>query len=102
MRSCEPCAHDHGQRTTGWRSPARKNGSQSYCDSRTRDSEGARMKVADHSSAHRVALWVFALTVLGGFAAQAQEKASTPVQAVDAIEITVSDMDHAVDFYSRV
>src|SRR5947209_8024728 len=102
MRSCEPCAHDHGQRTTGWRSPARKNGSQSHSDSRTRDSEGARMRVAGHSSAHRVALVRMALLLLIGISAHAQEKAPSPIQAVDAVEITVSNMDRAVDFYSRV
>ncbi|PYY01029.1 MAG: glyoxalase [Acidobacteria bacterium] len=60
------------------------------------------MKVAGHSSAHRVSLVMLALLLLVGIAAHAQEKASSPVQAVDAIEITVSDMDRAVDFYSRV
>ena len=45
---------------------------------------------------------IFVFTLLAGSTITAQSTPSAQVLGVSAIEITVSDMDRAVDFYSRV
>src|SRR5215510_7829531 len=60
------------------------------------------MRVATQLSKHRIGLAVLGVLLFAGTTVRAEGERSSPVQAVDAIEITVSEMDRAVDFYSRV
>lgn len=60
------------------------------------------MKAGTSSSLRLGPALISIFAFLAGIAAPAQPTSSARVQGVSAIEITVSDMDRAVDFYSRV
>src|SRR5215470_7353333 len=67
---------------------------------RERESAKNVMKMATQFRCHR---WILLWLVLCLSPSWAQSQGGSPrVQAVGAIGITVSDMDRAVDFYSRV
>jgi catechol 2,3-dioxygenase-like lactoylglutathione lyase family enzyme len=59
------------------------------------------MKTKRHSCRPLYTL-IFVLALLAGGGLAGQSSTSARVQGVSAIEITVADMDRAVDFYSRV
>jgi len=60
------------------------------------------MRLAAPSSKHRISLAVLGVLLFANITVQAERESSSPVRAVDAIEVTVSEMDRAVDFYSHV
>ncbi|MFI5323467.1 MAG: VOC family protein, partial [Thermodesulfobacteriota bacterium] len=53
-----------------------------------------------HRTCHLLSMILLILALCGGSTAYAQGKVS--VQAVDAVGMTVSDIDRSVDFYSNV